>query len=210
MKRYSEQEIDKIKLLRRINAFSFSHLGRITGIPQTTIRNWCYDEKVHTKWDTLRATNERRRQEFRDSELNSLSILADIQKDLAKVLAAIIYWCEGSKYPATNGMVLVNSDAGLLRTFISLLRKAFPLDESKFRVHLQIHDTHDFEKLKKYWSETLSISPSLFIRPTITSANGKKHRNSYFGTCSLKYGDYSLQLKLIGLYEAFTRKIIKI
>lgn len=207
MKRYTEQEITKIRKLRRETAYSFIQLERITGIPQTTIRNWCHDDNVRTKWDTLRATNERKRLEFKKSETAALARVTNIDVQLAKILVAIIYWCEGAKYPATNRLAIANSDVELLRMFISLLRIAFPIDESKFRVHLQIHTTHDYEKLKKYWSDQLGISTTQFICPTITSPNGKKHRSSYSGTCTLKYMDYSLQLKLIGLYEALAYKL---
>lgn len=208
MKRYSEQDITKTRELRRATAYSFIQLERITGIPQTTIRNWCHDDSVHTKWDTLRATNERKRQEFKKTEIGVLTRITNIDTQLAKILVAIIYWCEGAKYPATNRLAIANSDVELLRVFILLLRIAFPIDESKFSVHLQIHTTHDYEKLKKYWSDQLGIPTTQFIRPTVTSPNGKKHRSSYSGTCTLKYMDYSLQLKLIGLYEALAEKLI--
>ena len=88
------------------------------------------------------------------------------------------------------------------------MRKGFILDESKFSVHLQIHDTHNFEKIKSIWSKELNIPESKFLKPTITTATGKKHRaTTYIGTCNLNYRDYRLQLKLIGLYEAFVNKL---
>lgn len=206
MKRYSEKETLKVRQLRREKGYSFVQLSRITGIPQTTIRNWCYSDDVHTKWDTLRTTNERRRQEYKKSEMAALSKIESIGEPMAKIFAALIYWCEGAKYPATNRMALANSDVELQRTFIYLLRKGFSLDEARFSVHLQIHDTHNFGELREYWSDKLGIPTSQFLKPTVTSAKGKKHRKSYYGTCTLRYGDYGLQLKLIGLYEAIFNK----
>ena len=93
-------------------------------------------------------------------------------------MAALLYWCEGAKYPATNRLNFANSDVELVKTFIYLLRKSFSLNESKFSVHLQIHDTHDYEELKFFWSRELKIPLKQFIRPTITSATGKKHRSN--------------------------------
>ena len=129
-----------------------------------------------------------------------------ISSDTAKLYSALLYWCEGSKYPGSNAMSLANSDPVLLRTFVTLLRKGFILNESKFRIHLQIHSNQDYEHLKRYWSDQLKVSVTQFIRPTITLPEGKKHHPAYYGTCTLKYQDYSLQLRLIGIYEDFARK----
>jgi len=208
MKKYQDEEIEKAKKLRNKHNYSFATLQKITGIPATTIRNWCKDDFLGTRWDTLLISNERKRQKIKLSEIKSVNSFKRINKKTAKILAAILYWCEGSKYPSTNKMDLTNSDPKLLKIFLKLLRTSFNLDESKFRVKLQIHDTHDFEKIKKYWSKILSIPQSQFMKPTITKPTGRKHRKEYFGTCTVRYHDYKLQLKLIGIYEEFAKNLL--
>jgi len=204
MKRtYQDKEIEKAQKLRHKYHYSFVKLAQITGIPATTLRNWCKEDQIRTRWDTLLTTNERQRKKIKSSEIKSITQPKLLDKNTKKILASIIYWCEGSKYPATNKVDLTNSDPLLLQTFIKFLRECFPLDESKFRAKLQIHSTQDFSKIKKYWSKLLSIPTSQFIKPTITVANGKKHRKEYMGTCTIRYSDYKIQLKLIGIYEQF-------
>lgn len=205
MRKYSDEAIHNAKELRKRDRLSFAHLQKVTGIPATTIRNWCEGEFVGTKWDILLATNERRRSELRKSETHVTNSLKDITPEMAKLLAAIIYWCEGAKYPSSNAMLLVNSDPGLLKVFISLFRQGFELDESKFRIRLQVHSNQNIKKLEQFWSKLLRISTSQFMKPTITTARGGKHRNQYMGTCTIKYQDVRIQLKLIGIYEAIMK-----
>lgn len=209
MKRYSDDQVRKILELRKTERYSYHALGRQTGIPSTTIRNWCAVVDGGNKWDTLIATNERKRQEYRRSETYVINSINLLEKEPLKLLVALLYWCEGSKYPSSTAVTMVNSDPSLIKTFLRLLRAAFELDESKFHVHLQIHTTHDFAKIKRYWSKLLSIPASQFMRPTVTKPNGGKHRNQYFGTCTLKYQDYRILLKLMGIYEAFANKIVQ-
>lgn len=53
----------------------------------------------------------------------------------------------------STGVSLTNSDPGLVLAFVKLLRAGYKLDESKWRVHLQIHDDQDFGALVDYWSK---------------------------------------------------------
>lgn len=206
MRRYTEKEIIKIKTLRLKHKYTYAHIARITGIPQTTLGHWFRADEQIPRNQSILLTNIKKREVLKSSEEKALERVADIDTMLAKILSAIMYWCEGSKYPSSNVLTIVNSDPELVYTFIWLLRKAFILNESKFTVHLQIHTSHDFHEEKKFWSTLLQINANQFIKPTITNPNGKKHRNTYHGTCTVKYHDFQLQLKLIGLYEMFAKK----
>lgn len=208
MKKYSDANLEHAKFLRKKYHYSFAKLQTITGIPATTIRNWCKNDYLGTRWDTLLSSNERKRNELKSSEISSINNSIFLNKNTAKIFAAIIYWCEGSKYPSTNKVDLTNSDPILLQLFIKLLREGFKLDESKFKIKLQIHSNQHIEQINNYWSELLNISKSQFIKPTITIAGGKKHRKVYMGTCTIRYSDYRIQLKLIGIYEQFGKLII--
>jgi hypothetical protein len=207
MKRHSTQEILKIKNFRLRYKYSYAHISRISGIPQTTIGHWFRGDEKIPKEETLLLRNIRNRYLLKISETDVLHKVALRDKNNAKLWAAIMYWCEGAKYPSSNRVDIANSDIELIKTFIYLLRKGFTLDESKFSVHLQIHNTQNFEDIKAIWSRELHIPSLQFLRPTITKATGGKHRTTYIGTCNLNYRDYKLQLKLIGLYESFVKKL---
>jgi len=206
-KRYKENQINEIKEIRKKEKLSFKELERRYKIPGSTIKNWCKGT-VGTKWDYLILNNERRRKEIRESENTCIPLSYEIGKEQSKFLASLLYGCEGSKYPAQKGVAFANSDPGLIITFLSLLRKAFDLDMKKFSVHLQIHNTHNFDELKKYWSNLLNLPEECFIKPTVTTPKGGKHREVYLGTCTLRYYDYRIQLKLLGIFEAFLRSFV--
>lgn len=194
--------------MRKKERYAYALLSRKTGVPSSTIRNWCAGVDQSSKWDTLIASNERKREALRRSEAHVADRVRAAGKDEAKLMASLLYWCEGSKYPSSTAVTMVNSDPELMRTFVRLLRSAYDLDESKFHVHVQIHTTHDFEAIRKYWSTLLNISPAQFMKPTVTRPNGKKHRGMYMGTCTVKYQDYRILLKLMGIYEAFAKNIV--
>lgn len=204
--KYSDTQIFKAQELRKKAGYSFAQLQKITGIPATTIRNWCQKDNSKTRWATLLATNDRKRENIKSSEKQLFDAFASIDQSQAKIYVSLLYWCEGYKYPSNNKMGFTNSDPQLVKLFLALLRKSFSLNESKFRVHLQLHTSHDIKKTTTFWSNLLQLPETQFIKPTITEVKGGKHRKTYYGTCTLRYPDYKVQLRLIGIYEMFVSR----
>lgn len=183
---------------------SFREIGRRLQIDDSLISIWCRNILLD-KANKVMNTNQTKRGVIKNSELMILNNII-FNKDLIKIICGIIYGCEGAKYPASNCVAFTNSEPSLISTFVNLLRKGFKLDEKKFRAHLQIHTNQDASKLMSYWSKLLTIPLNKFYKPTITNPTDKKHRSGYLGTCTIKYYDYRIQLKLIGIYEGFMRK----
>lgn len=129
-----------------------------------------------------------------------------LDNDTVRLLVSLLYLCEGTKYQNSTVVSFVNSDARLLKTFLVLFHKAFKLDESKFRVHLQLHTIHDQNQVEKFWSEFLGIPMSQFYKPTITAPTGTRYRKEHKGTCSVRYNDYRLVLKMMGITEKFMER----
>ena len=186
------------------NNLNYSEVGKKLGVSKNRISIWCQG-LAGTRWASLIKKNQQKRNITLNSEIGILRKF-DIDNNRAKLCAGIMYGCEGSKYPSSNGVAFTNSDSNLVAAFISLMRKAFRLDETKWRVHLLIHSNQNYSQMVSYWSRLLKVQKSQFIKPTITVPLGKKHRNEYKGTCSLRYNSCVLQLKLIGIFEAFMRK----
>jgi hypothetical protein len=209
MKKYQDEEILNAKRLRQQFHYSFAELQRLTGIPATTIRHWCGNENHGTKWETLLISNERKRHAIRNSEIDVVTEFKDTTPKLAKMYTSLLYWCEGSKYPSTNKVCFTNSDPQLMQLFIILFRKAFPLDEKKLRAHVQMHTNHNIKDIHMYWSNLLDIPTTQFIKPTITEKKYGKHRSNYLGTCTIRYPDFRVLLKLMGIYESFFKQSIE-
>lgn len=204
MIRHPAKLINEAKRLATEKHLSYKEIARVLKVSDSSISIWCRD---------LEGSNPRTYVKT-SKDIRNLAKKADIGifegfkigTRLAKIFCGIIYGCEGSKYPASNCLILTNSEPKLLNSFITLLRLAYKLDESKWRVRLQIHSDQDYAKLAIFWSDTLKIPTSKFYKPTVTKAREGKHRVGYLGTCSIKYYDYKLQLNLIGIYEEFMRK----
>jgi hypothetical protein len=131
-----------------------------------------------------------------------------IDKTQVKLFAAILYWCEGSKYPASKSLNFTTSDLQMQKLFLLLLRKGFNPTETKFRIWLQFHSDQNRQNLFKYWSTNLRIPISQFMKPNITVRKGGRYRRIYYGTCSLRYNDYSIILRLMGIYQRFYKQAL--
>ena len=180
---------------------SYRKTGEILGISEGTVRRWCTDLNGEDRKIILR--NDKRRNDIKANELKSFSI-NKIDNQHARMLAAMLYWAEGTKYPHSNSVSFSNSDPMMVKFFIKLLRTAYMIEESKFRVHLQIHSNQDQSELFNYWSKLLDIPTSRFWKPTVTHPTNKMKRRDYLGTCTLRYHDCKILLKLTAIYEYFS------
>jgi hypothetical protein len=150
---------------------------------------------------------ERKRKRFMNLDTIKIS---KINKTQARLYAAILYWCEGSKYPASTALNFTTTDVKMQKLFLAFFRKGFNPTESKFRVWLQYHSGQDKQTLFKYWATNLRIPTSQFMKPSITDKKGGRYRKVYRGTCSLRYADYSMILRLMGIYQRFYKRAFSI
>lgn len=193
---YTEDTVEKARKLR-MEGSSFKKISKDLGLSHSTAHRWCLDIKSHNKCFLDHC-------EIREKlEKSEEKIVKNLKKnrDYAKLITSLLYWAEGTKYPHSSSVSFSNSDPQMIKTFIFFLRKGFKLNESKFRVHLQIHTTHDKKEIFNFWSKLLQIPLSNFWKPTITKPTKKAKRRDYFGTCTLRYHDYKILLKIMGIYK---------
>jgi len=202
MKFYNNNIVKKIREARE-RGLSLRAINKQFNISDSTISRWVYDIKVDSKKQDANHEKIINAKKKNLKLINSLKI----NKNNARIFCSLIYWCEGSKYPMNNFVALANSDRLLIGTFIKLLRKAFIIDESKFRVQLQLHDSHDENDMISYWSKILKISKKRFHKSTITAPKNKMKRKNYYGTCTIKYYDVKILWQITGIYELFSGKI---
>ena len=124
-------------------------------------------------------------------------------KDLAKLNCALMWWCEGNKNDSF--LRFTNSDPTLIKNFIELLRFAFYLDESKFRVLMHLHGYHNENKQKKFWTQVTKIPPEQFHKSYIKNNTGKNKKEGYPGCIALSYYDVKIANELEAIYNTFTK-----
>ncbi len=140
---------------------------------------------------------------------NSNHYLSKIEfnKEFNKLLCSFLYWGEGSKN--TNSLIFTNSNPKMIRSYLTLLRKSFELDESKFRALVHVHEYHEDIEIKKYWSKITNIPLSQFSKSYLKPHTSKNIREGYKRTISIRYYDYKIALELSFIYNRFADKLIK-
>lgn len=199
---FHDQEIVQKVRGERKKGKSLKKLSEKFGIADTTISRWVRDIPS----DAQIFYTARNREKFLKSQLQGMWENLPIGEDLAKIFVSLLYWCEGSKYPSTGGIAFSNSDPTMVKTFLELLRLGFKIREEKIRIHLQLHSTHSQKKMMSFWSQLLHIPLKQFYKPTITNPTRKMKRLDYKGTCTIKYYDVRLVLKIMGLYESLAHR----
>lgn len=200
MKFYTQSTVRKVRE-QRSAGLSINKISEKYNVSSSTVSRWVKDlpgSDVNFNKARAHATAEMER-------FVSVADSFPLSEDSAKLFVSLLYWCEGSKYPASNCLTFTNSDWKLSRTYLSLVRAAFPLDESKLRVHLQVHSTHPYEELLHFWAQLLEVPESQFYKPTVTSPTRRAKRLEYKGTCTIKYFDTKVLHNITGIYQQFAR-----
>lgn len=204
MKFYKEEIVQKARKLKR-KGLASREIAKLLGVGSgNTVLRWCTDipskhpYHLHIK---------RLKDKAKYKGIKSVGKLKINKKD-ARIFASILYWCEGGKYPANNFITFANSHIGLIKIFLKLFRLGFHPKEEKLRIALQLHTTHNEKEMISFWSKTLKIPRSQFIKSTITKPTKNMKRAGYKGTCTIRYYDVYLLLEIVGIYEEFAKKLM--
>jgi len=202
----------------RQNGYLFSEIAAELNIAKSTAYSWTSRIELTAKQLELIADKRKRLQR---QQIDKLALLRkqrtvnnnhqinlealrvvgnlDLSKEVKKILCATLFWCEGGKDVA-SGIYFINSDPVMVRTFLSLLRKSFALDERKFRALVHLHEYHNKSTQLKYWSELTRIPIDQFHKSYLKPHTGKNTRHGYPGCISIRYLDSSLGKLLKMIY----------
>ena len=111
----------------------------------------------------------------------------------------MLYWAEGTKSDRT-GLKFVNTDPVLAKFYISLLRSAYVVDESRIRVRIHLHYYHRHKAAVTYWSNLLGVPRSQFGKIYVKKRSVlKRFRKNFQGICFINYFDGSIRRELLSL-----------
>ena len=144
------------------------------------------------------------RQEYFEKGIETVRTVARERRDkmISKIFCALLYWCEGGKHD-DRCIQFTNSDPKLIRVFVNLFRKSFPVDESKFRILLHLHEYHSLPTQIKFWQAITSIPASQFSKPYLKPHSGKRMKLDYPGCVNIRYYDANIARELLGVGKAF-------
>lgn len=127
---------------------------------------------------------------------------------VGKALLAMLYWAEGAKHAKVHGLVFVNTDPILMRLYISLLRRVYSIDETRFRARLHLHYYHKRSVALKFWSDLLQIQISQFGKIYVKKRSKRKRfRQNFQGICFVKYPLNPAREELLALGRAIANRI---
>lgn len=203
----------------REKGYSLSEIAAALNISKSTASLWLRNiflnksaqERINKRKEKGRSFMMQRRQELKKQLIQNLldknkKTVDNFgrQKEEMKAMCSLLYWCEGNKN--SNTLQFTNSDPLMVTAFLYLLRKSFNIEERKFRVCLHLHDYHDENKQKKFWSKLMEIPETQFIKSYRKPHTGKNKRKGYPGCVSLRYHDYKIANELEIIYKLFAEK----
>jgi len=121
-----------------------------------------------------------------EKECTVLLKKSNFKKDDLKLMLSLLYWCEGGK--TDKRVTFINSDYSLIKLFLKLLRKSFPINENKLKALLHLHVYHNRKEMLEYWASTTGIkleNISIYNKKN----SGIRKKDGYKGCISIRYGD---------------------
>ncbi|TSC84457.1 MAG: Uncharacterized protein G01um101417_263 [Parcubacteria group bacterium Gr01-1014_17] len=217
MKLKIKERLQSIRL--REKGFSVNEIVRRVAVAKSSVSTWVRNVTMSDKarkrlltkiklGQVLSAERKRQRTQdlllrYKEQASTTLPKINDISVE--RIICALLYWCEGLK-SISKGTCFTNSDPKLIKTFLTLLRHSFPLDEKKFRLCIHLHEYHDAEKQIAFWSKVTNIDRGQFIKPYRKPHTGKRIKKDYPGCLSLRYHSNDLAKRLLMTATAFLEK----
>lgn len=213
--------INEAKKLRKIG-YSYGEIANKLQIAKSTAHLWVkrveLDEKALKELERKRILARlkglkvlKNIRKLRKNQIKKLAIMSvdkiKLNMETKKLLCSFLYWGEGSKN--TNSLTFTNSDPIMIESFLTLLRSSFELDEKKFRALIHVHEYHNENEIKNYWSKITKIPLSQFTKSYLKPHTGKNSKEGYKGTISIRYYDYKIALELTFIYNVFAGSFSK-
>jgi len=219
--RYPE-EIRKRSLALIAEGKSYAQIQEKYDVPKSTLSTWLKNsgkkpdrskQLAHLCLARIASAKAKRKQKRIRIE-EALSIAKETashvpidQESVGKALLAMLYWAEGGKRDGC--MKFTNTDPELILVFIFLLRRHYQIDESRFRVGLQVHYYHNQNQTREFWSKKLQIPVEQFWKIYLKPRGGKKkdYKRNFYGICNLHYSSSAIQRELIALGQEISSRI---
>jgi len=211
MKRLQGKYLSALKLRKK--GYSLDEIGKRLGVAKSTTSLWLRNielppsaiERLASRGNLGRAkarkTRELRRRIFDqilEDKAEKLIKSTSLTKNHRKIICTLLFWCEGSKN-TKSGVHFVNSDPSLVKTFLTLFRSSFKIDEKRLRICLHLHEYHSTKKQISFWSKITDIPTRQFIKPYKKPHTGKRIKKDYPGCVNIAYHDSALAKELTSI-----------
>lgn len=205
---YSPQSISTAQSLR-MSGHTYSEIMRLLeGISPTksTLSLWCAKLEIPPSSKQLMATKtaqalktaqehsatkrlERAQNQLEHYQRGNQNLREALEdRIIGKLFLAGLYLCVGS-FSRRGSLMFGNSNPGIVKLFLKLLRQTFAVEESKFRCTVQCRSDNDVESLERFWSEATHIPRYQFYTARIDARGSgtKSVGPDYRGVCRIDY-----------------------
>jgi hypothetical protein len=197
LKQWERREIGQE--LRRMG-LSYREVAAVIPVTKGTLSGWCRDIEL--------SDDQRQRLSFRPSRIAAArqrgltrregalqradairtaaaAEVPDLRRDPFWVAGAVAYWSEGDK--RGKDVRFSNSDAELVRLFLSWASRYLELSPERFLVLLHLHTGQDELERQRFWSRETGLPLEQF-RKSYIKPEGTGHRKNklYNGTAQIR------------------------
>lgn len=216
-----------IKLRKR--GLTYSEIRSRLGISKSTLSDWLSKypltkDQIVTLENTIkrnkylaiekiRLTKQKKRairlKSIYEEEKNYWLSLSPRELEIAGLF---LYWGEGNKNLKTQ-LSLNNTDPKVLKFTLYWMKKALKIPKKKIKVWLHLYSDMNPNKEIEFWSKTLDIPLSQFIKPYIKKSKREDldHKGFGHGTCGLAVSDVRLKEKVIiainAIADSYSEKV---
>jgi hypothetical protein len=192
----------------RAEAWPLQQIADELGVAKSSVSMWVRDvsftpgprnrgapsQRLHPQHVARLAEIERLRGE-------GIARIGELSRKEFLVAGTALYAGEGSK---TDGRVtFANSDPRMIAFFVAWLRLFFPVDESRLRIRMYLHQGLDLDAANRFWSVLTDIPVAQFGAPYQAVADSSIRSTKHpLGCPSVVYNCSRTHRAIMGLVEA--------
>ncbi|WP_030650561.1 MULTISPECIES: helix-turn-helix domain-containing protein [Streptomyces] len=124
-----------------------------------------------------RAADREKLERTKAAALDEVGELTDRELFMAGIA---LYWAEGAKskpYDRRERAIFVNSDPGVIRTYLAWL-DLLGVDRERLTFRVLIHESADVAAAHRQWADIADVDPGVFAKPTLKRHNPKTVRKN--------------------------------
>ena len=121
-----------------------------------------------------------------------------VDRDVQKIMLAMLYLGEGSKWRSHSGLMLGSSDPSIIKLYVGLLGVCYGIEVDRLKCRVSYRADQDIRALEHYWAKIIGIPLKNFYKtkPDPRTIGKPTKRSDYKGVCVVHCGNTKIQHEL--------------